>query len=383
MFLPFRVRIAAGLIALSFILGLFPATTSGSTLDDLQRQQQELQDKIKEQNALLQSKESEGQELLEQLEKLEEEIKAKEQEIRRLDNELQTAQARVNQVAAELAQAEALQEKRIDTFRRRLKEIYEKGQVSYLEVLLQSTSFNDFLVRLELLGKIAENDMRLVAEIKAERDRIAAQKAALEAERDRLAKLKRQADGERAALASRQAEKKQLLARIEEEKKRVARALDELEELSRQIAAKIRAIQAQNRRQLGPRGTSQLLWPVPGYTSISSAFGWRIHPLLRTQRFHTGVDIPAPLGADVVAVEDGQVISTGYLGAYGNHIVIDHGGGFSSMYAHLSVILVREGQEVKRGQIIGRVGSTGWSTGPHLHFEILLGGEPANPLQYY
>lgn len=380
-----RLRIAACLVALAVVLGLsvFPAATNGSTLSDLQRQQQELEQKIKEQTALLKSKESEGQELLEQLEKLEEEIKAKEQEIKRLESELQSAQARVNQAAAELAQAEALQEKRINTFRQRLKDIYENGQVSYLEVLLQSTSFSDFLVRMELLGKIAENDMRLVEEIKAERERIAAKKAALEAERDQLAKLKREADGERSVLASRQAEKKQLLAQIEQEKKRVAQALDELEALSRQIAAKIRAIQTQNKRPLGPRGTSQLLWPLPGYTSISSPFGWRIHPLLGTQRFHTGVDIPAPLGTDVIAVEDGQVISAGYLGAYGNYIVIDHGGGLSSMYAHLSAILVREGQEVKRGQVIGRVGSTGWSTGPHLHFEIRLGGEPTNPLQYY
>ncbi|MGB9661760.1 MAG: murein hydrolase activator EnvC family protein [Moorellaceae bacterium] len=380
-----RLRIAACLVALAVVLGLsvFPAATNGSTLSDLQRQQQELEQKIKEQTALLKSKESEGQELLEQLEKLEEEIKAKEQEIKRLESELQSAQARVNQAAAELAQAEALQEKRINTFRQRLKDIYENGQVSYLEVLLQSTSFSDFLVRMELLGKIAENDMRLVEEIKAERERIAAKKAALEAERDQLAKLKRQADGERSVLASRQAEKKQLLAQIEQEKKRVAQALDELEALSRQIAAKIRAIQTQNKRPLGPRGTSQLLWPLPGYTSISSPYGWRIHPLLGTQRFHTGVDIPAPLGTDIIAAEDGQVISAGYLGAYGNYIVIDHGGGLSSMYAHLSAILVREGQEVKRGQVIGRVGSTGWSTGPHLHFEIRLGGEPTDPLQYY
>lgn len=378
-----RSRALAGILILFFLLGVFPAAGSGSDLDDLRQQQKEVESKIQQQNRLLESKKSEGEELLQQLEELEAEIRAKEQEIQRLEAELKVAQERVKRAAAELALAEARQQERMDLFCRRLKEIYQKGQVSYLEVLLQSTSFSDFLVRMELLGKIAENDMRLVEEIKAERERIAAQKAALEAERDALAKLKRQADGERALLASRQAEKQRLLARVEEEKKRVAQALDELEALSRQIAAKIRAIQEQNRRQLGPRGTSDLLWPLPGYTSISSPFGWRIHPLLKTQRFHSGIDIPAPTGTEVLAVEDGLVISTGYLGAYGNHIIIDHGGGFSTMYAHLSAILVAEGQEVKRGQVIGRVGSTGWSTGPHLHFETHLRGEPTNPLQYY
>jgi len=379
--LPLRFK--AGSLVIFLLLLLFPAPSQGSTLQELQQKQQEIKTQIQQQNALLKAKESEGQELLEQLEKLEEEIKAKEEEVKRLENELRTAQARVDQATEELNKAEAALRQRMDILRNRLKEIYERGPVNYLEVLLNSTSFSDFLVRLELLGKIAQNDVRLVEEVKQERARVAERKAALEAERDALAGLKRRAEGERALLASRQAEKRQLLARVEEEKRRVARALDELEALSQQIAQKIREIQAQNRRQLTPRGTSQFLWPVPGYTSISSGFGWRVHPLLKTSRFHPAIDIPAPEGTEVVAIEDGVVISTGYLGAYGNHIVIDHGGGLSSMYAHLSVILVREGQEVKRGQVIGRVGNTGWSTGPHLHFEIRLQGEPTDPSRYY
>ncbi|MBC7323705.1 MAG: peptidoglycan DD-metalloendopeptidase family protein, partial [Moorella sp. (in: Bacteria)] len=314
---------------------------------------------------------------------LEREIKEKEAEIARLDQELAAAQARVQQVTAELQQAEAAQEKRMDILRTRLKDIYQVGQVNYLEVLLQSTSVEDFLVRMELLAKIAQGDVRLIEEIKAEKEKIAAQKAELEAERDKIAMLRRQADGERLQLASRQESRRQLLAQVEAEKKRVAAALDEMEALLQQIAAKIRAEQAKSNRQLGPEGTKGMLWPLPGYTSISSPFGWRIHPLLKTRRFHDGVDIPAPTGTEIIAVLDGQVISTGYLGGYGNHVVIDHGGGLSTMYAHLSAILVREGQEVKKGQVIGRVGSTGWSTGPHLHFGVLLQGEPTNPMNYY
>ncbi|WP_338818857.1 hypothetical protein MTCOM_02610 [Moorella thermoacetica] len=376
-----RRKATALLLMAALALGTVPA--HGASVDDLQRQQQQLQQNIQEQQKLLQQKNDEGEALLQQLQQIEEDIRQKQAQIASLDQQLAAAQGRVQQVAAELQKAEAAQETRMSILRSRLKDIYQVGRVNYLEVLLQSTSLEDFLVRLELLTKIARGDINLIDEIKAEKAKIAAQKAELEAERDHIAQLRRQADNERVQLASRQENQRQLLAQVEQEKKRVAAALDEMEATARQIAAKIRAEQAKSNRKLSPSGTKGMLWPLPGYTQISSPFGWRIHPLLKTNRFHDGVDLPAPAGTEVIAPLDGQVISTGYLGGYGNHIVIDHGGGLSTMYAHLSAILVQDGQEVKKGQVIGRVGSTGWSTGPHLHFMVLLQGEPTNPMNYY
>lgn len=376
-----RRKATALLLMAALTLGSVPA--QGASVDDLRRQQQQLQQNIQEQQKLLQQKNDEGEALLQQLQQIEEEIRQKQAQIASLDQQLAAAQGRVQQVAAELQKAEAAQETRMSILRSRLKDIYQVGRVNYLEVLLKSTSLEDFLVRLELLTKIARGDIKLIDEIKAEKARIAAQKAELEAERDHIAQLRRQADSERVQLASRQENQRQLLAQVEQEKKRVAAALDEMEATARQIAAKIRAEQAKSNRKLSPSGTKGMLWPLPGYTQISSPFGWRIHPLLKTNRFHDGVDLPAPAGTEVIAPLDGQVISTGYLGGYGNHIVIDHGGGLSTMYAHLSAILVQDGQEVKKGQVIGRVGSTGWSTGPHLHFMVLLQGEPTNPMNYY
>lgn len=376
-----RRKATALLLMAALALGTVPA--HGASVDDLQRQQQQLQQNIQEQQKLLQQKNDEGEALLQQLQQIEEDIRQKQAQIASLDQQLAAAQGRVQQVAAELQKAEAAQETRMSILRSRLKDIYQVGRVNYLEVLLQSTSLEDFLVRLELLTKIARGDINLIDEIKAEKAKIAAQKAELEAERDHIAQLRRQADNERVQLASRQENQRQLLAQVEQEKKRVAAALDEMEATARQIAAKIRAEQAKSNRKLSPSGTKGMLWPLPGYTQISSPFGWRIHPLLKTNRFHDGVDLPAPAGTEVIAPLDGQVISTGYMGGYGNHIVIDHGGGLSTMYAHLSAILVQNGQEVKKGQVIGRVGSTGWSTGPHLHFMVLLQGEPTNPMNYY
>ncbi|GEA18715.1 peptidase M23 [Moorella sp. E306M] len=377
------VRYRAKLLLFMLILAVSTMPAYGATLEQLNRQQQQLQQNIQEHKRILEEKNDEGQALLQQLQAIEQEIRQKEQQIRKLDGELAEAQRNILQVTSELKQLEATQEKRAQILRTRLKDIYLAGQANYLEVLLQSTSLQDFLVRLELLSRVARGDMKLIEEIKIEREKIAAKKTQLLAERDKVAMLRRQADEQRVQLASRQGSQRRLLAKIEEEKKRVAQALDEEESLAREIAAQIRSIQAKNNRQLPPEGTKGMLWPLPGYTQISSPFGWRIHPLLKTRRFHMGVDIPAPTGTEVIAALDGQVIATGYRGAFGNLIVIDHGGGLSTQYNHLSEILVREGQEVKKGQVIGRVGSTGLSTGPHLDYMVLLRGEPTNPMNYY
>ena len=374
-------KLAIWLLGVFLLSFLTPAY--GSTLQELQRQQRQIQQEMAEQQKIWSQKNNESQRIMEKLQALEQEIQAKEREISRLDGELAAAQARVQEVAEDLARAEAAQEARMGLFRKRLKEIYLVGRVNYLEVLLQATSLEDFLVRMELLSKIAQNDIKLIQEIKAERERIAAQKARLEAERDKVAQLRRQVDQERVMLASRREDHSRLLAQVEEEKKQVESVLAEMEALASQIAAKIRAEQAKSNRPLPSGSTKGMLWHVPGYYYVSSPFGWRIHPLFNIRSFHNGIDIPAPTGTEVVAPLDGRIISTGWLGGYGNHISIDHGGGLSTLYAHLSSILVREGQEVKKGQVIGRIGSTGWSTGPHLHFTVMINGEPVNPMNYY
>lgn len=123
-------------------------------------------------------------------------------------------------------------------------------------------------------------------------------------------------------------------------------------------------------------------WPVPGYSRISSPYGYRIHPIFKTKKLHTGIDIPAPTGTSIAAGSDGTVIYTGTLGGYGKAVMIDHGGGIVTLYAHNSSIVVSEGQSVKRGNTISKAGSTGYSTGPHLHFEVRKGGSYVDPLPW-
>jgi murein DD-endopeptidase MepM/ murein hydrolase activator NlpD len=251
-----------------------------------------------------------------------------------------------------------------------------------LEVAFQATSVSDFLSRFDMLEELVEQDVELLNEIEAQINEVEEKKAALEKQRNRIKEIKDASENQKRLLAKKQQEKKQWIEKVEQDKKEVEKYLDELERLSAQIAAQIKKIQQERAKNSKNQFNGVFSWPTPGYTSITSEYGYRIHPILKTKRMHTGIDIGAPAGTSIKAVADGTVIFAGWLGAYGNATVIDHGGGISSMYAHQSSILVKENQDVKKGDVIGKVGSTGWSTGPHLHFEVRKDGDPINPWNY-
>ena len=175
-------------------------------------------------------------------------------------------------------------------------------------------------------------------------------------------------------------EKKEILGSVQQERAAYERALAELEENSRQLEAMIRKMQGGDDSEA--LGTGVYTWPTPGYTNITSAYGMRFHPILKTRKMHTGVDIGAPMSATIVAADSGKVIHAGWMGGYGQVLVVDHGNGISTLYAHQSAFLVSNGQTVNRGDPIGKVGSTGWSTGPHLHFEVRINGSYTDPMPY-
>ena len=170
------------------------------------------------------------------------------------------------------------------------------------------------------------------------------------------------------------------VAKLSEEEKKIQAQIDDYTTQVNALNAEILqlALQGIDTQYIG----GVLAWPVPGYTRISSNYGMRYHPILHVNKLHTGVDIAAPMGANFVAANDGIVTKAGYNGAYGNMVIIDHGGGISTLYAHGSEILVQVGQTVKRNDPILKVGSTGYSTGPHAHFEVRINGVVTNPIEY-
>jgi murein DD-endopeptidase MepM/ murein hydrolase activator NlpD len=274
-----------------------------------------------------------------------------------------------------------------DLLNRRLISIYKYGYQSYLEVLFQANHFSEFISRFEMVGNFVSKDLQMLRTLQQQHNLIANKKMKISQYQDELERqrrvydrLKSQAEKKHKTLRVKVNVQKRELTSIQTNREKLEAALDEMEELSRSMESEIRDIQSKSQTILG---SGKYIWPTdPICKRISSGFGSRFHPILKKYRYHSGVDIAAPKGTPIVATDNGVVIFSGYKGGYGKTVMIDHGLGYSSVYGHTSVLLVTNGQEVTQGQRIALVGSTGLSTGPHLHFEIRKNGIPQNPLKY-
>ena len=285
----------------------------------------------------------------------------------------------LREVRQELAKTEAELEEHRGIMSRRLLAMYEIGQPSYLEVVLNATSFEDFTNRAEFSRLIARQDQSLLDTLVETEERLAEQRATLEVKHAQAEELKVEADRQKRIADQAQREAEALVAKYRRDRRAAEADYAALVETEKQIEAMLRSHARRGGGYTGTASTGRFLRPVQG--RITSGYGWRIHPILRTRRFHNGVDIAAPTGTPIRAADAGRVIHSGWKGAYGKTIVIDHGGGWSTLYGHCSRLHVGRGQTVSRGQTIASVGSTGWSTGPHLHWTVYRNGSTVNPLR--
>ena len=275
-------------------------------------------------------------------------------------------------VSRRLAVHQQLMEERLQVF-------YKDGPLGYLDVLLGAADFRDFVARSYLVGMIVSRDLRLYQQVTEERDRRDAVRTTLAQREADLATQQKQWTMSRQETAALAAQRRRILAQIRVQRQTQEAAIRELEAESFRIADIIRRQQGGLHR--GGRlslAAGSFMWPASG--PITSGFGWRIDPIFHRRALHTGIDIAAPWGATVEAAESGTVLYVGWMTGYGNVVVLNHGNGISTVYAHLSSYSVHAGDTVHRGQVIARVGSTGWSTGPHLHFEVRQDGQPTDPL---
>lgn len=356
------------------LLALLPAY--GGQLEEKQRELRAVQEEIAKRRAQIKRAKQQEKDIMKQIEVIEKGMEETRKEIDVLDARVTFVERDIEAIEKDIEEAQAHLNTQTDYLAQRLVAVYESGDVSYLEVLLDSTDIVDFLTRYDLLNEIVNQDVQLIEQIQAERMKLEQKKEQLEARRSDLLYTKKKREAQAAFLEEQADMKQEVLSQVQSQREQYEKALQELEETSRELERLIRSLQ---RPDSAYQGTGVFCWPVPGYSRVTSEYGMRYHPILGVRKLHTGIDIGAPQGARIVAADGGTVIHTGWMGGYGNTIVIDHGGGISTLYAHLSAYKVSVGTKIDKGEIIGLVGSTGFSTGPHLHFEVRKNGEPVNP----
>ena len=354
--------------------------TTNTAATDLQNQRNEIQNQMNEANEQLECVQSDISENLQQVQKLDEKIANSQQELDDLNKKISDLQASSDDVEAKLKTAEENynnQKALLDSY---LVAVQESSDTQYLDVLLTSRSLTEFLSNYFFITELASTEMDLLNDMQTKKDEIASSKEKLDKNKQELSTIKANQTKTATVLANTKSVRENFMSKLSDQEKEIQAKIDEYNSQYNAINNEILQL-AQNGIATQYIG-GQLAWPVPGYTVISSKYGMRTHPITGVYKLHTGVDIRAPLGATFIAANDGIVTKAGMNAAYGNMVMIDHGGGVSTLYAHGSEILVQVGQQVKRGDPVLKVGSTGYSTGPHAHFEVRLNGVVTDPMPY-
>lgn len=318
------------------------------------------------------------------LEALDMAIRQKQGIINQLSDQISVAEADIIKKESEIKEMEDRISAKEKLFAKRIRAMYMRGSAGYLSVLLNSKNIHDYLSNKSMVQMLLKQDQDLIKFISEGKDEIVKRKEEVEGTRDELNKSKEKLELAKAAEKEAREKKNAYIGSL---KNTVALRLQEIEEMekdSKKLESEIAAARRKYSQQL-KRVTyvgGKVGWPLAGYFRVSSGFGYRGDPIAGRPAFHTGTDIPAPMGTPVMAAETGVVTYAGWMGSYGNLVVIQHSGSLSTAYAHNSSINVRVGQIVSKGQTISRVGSTGRSTGPHCHFEVRINGRAVNALGY-
>lgn len=315
-----------------------------------------------------------------------------------LDKSILNIQERIDGMRSAIAASEAATKSKSEELQSKTKEleeikskykekivdIYENGQHNQSSVIIKAISsknLKDLINKIDTVSEILENDKNLKSKVEKICKDINSAKVEIESKKSEQEKLKQELDSQIKNLQEQSAEKQKQIDEIQSDVQKYQdierQKIQEEEKLLNSIRKQ------QKNMKITYTGTG-MIWPVPSCRSISSPFGMRTHPILKTQRFHTGIDIPASYGSNILATDSGTVIKASYYGGYGNCVIILHDSGLSTLYGHGSSILVNKGQRVEKGQVIMKVGSSGMSTGAHLHCEVIgTDGQRVNPVNYF
>ena len=364
--------IVAILLMLTFAVetSLASAATLSQIRNNIKNKQQELNESRAKEKSL-------G----DQVNSLEQQINSKQSDIDELEASISEAQAKLETLEEELAAAEEKVNTQNENLNARLRNMYKNGSVGFIDVLMDSGSFSEFLNNLSLVEKVYTSDQDVLEELQKAYDEIDAKKKEIETLQAELSESKATMEEQKSSLEADKASVEKKKSEIAADSAETQRELDKLEADAQALTSSIRNSGSSSSSSKYNGGI--MAWPVPSCHTVSSGYGGRIHPTTVKYKFHGGLDIPGSYGSAIVAANSGKVIWAGNRGdSYGNYVIIDHGGGVSTLYGHSSKVLVSTGQRVSRGQRIANVGSTGRSTGPHCHFEVRINGSRVNPNPY-
>lgn len=372
-----------GFFLMACLLALLPAFSSSvsasladdkrAELDQVQRKMQEMADK----KAAAREKAEEASAALSQVT---DSLRDLQIESNKLQKQRDALQGKIDDNLAQLEKKQAEVKERQGIYKHRLRDIYINGQVNYLDVLLGAKDFSDFSSRMFLLQRIIKSDVSLMEQMQKDAEEIAARKAQLDGQMQEIKATQNMLQAKTDKVERLRNQRAAMLSEAEAEEQQSQDEYERLLAVSEQIAAMLRNMEQNGTVAEAPVVTNSYIWPCNGV--ITSPFGWRTHPIFGTTKYHSGLDIGVDYGTPILATNSGTVIYSGWLGGYGNAVMLDHGGGLVSLYAHNDSLNVYEGQYVNRGTCIAYAGSTGYSTGPHCHFEMRLHGEVVDPMGY-
>lgn len=384
------------------VIGSMGALASGheAELDAIEQQKEELQAQREEMQAGIDELLAQRDTVLEKKALLDEQNQYAVEEMELIDEQIEVYTGLIEDKAEELAEAQEAETSQYELYCKRVRAMEENGSYTYLDILFNCTSLGELLGAMDDISEIMDADRRLyekytaareetervkaeyedtLADLGDKQDELEAEKARLEAEieeaTDLINDLEADIEAAQAEYAANEAAEQALNAQMDA----IAAQIAAEEEAARQEAAQ----NGTDYTGPGSTATGSYTWPCPSCTYITSGYGNRIHPIFGTERWHSGIDIGAAAGATVIAADSGTVSVATYSSSYGNYVMIYHSNGTYTLYAHMSSLAVTAGQTVTKGDTIGYVGSTGWSTGPHLHFEIRNSGGTIDPTQFF
>ena len=364
-------------VVLAFIASVVLPPAFAATKSDVENAQKKTEQAKKD----VQNAKDKKKGAIDEYNSIEKQISDTEDDIVIIENQIEQTKQDLALKEEELQQAQNEYDEYEKIFLVRARTMYENGNVEYLEILFGSQSFSDFISKMDIVSKLVEYDRDIMVKLDESKKRIESAKAEIENILSRQEESKGMLENKRVSLENALSEKERLISSLSEDIEKFEEIYNSALKAQEEMIRKYSAATSYASNPVKYTG-GQFEWPVPSSSRITSYYGTRIHPISKTKKFHSGLDIGAAYGTNIVAAADGTVTLATTNGGYGKCIIINHGSGITTLYGHNSSLLVSSGDTVKRGQVIAKAGSTGVSTGPHCHFEVRINGSTTDPLPY-